>query len=250
VVRALLSLIQAEFMKLKRKLVILIALLSSALPPLINILYTLNLPENSSINATFKDFYQSSFTFTEWILLPCVLGMIGSILIFNERENGTLKELMIIPVNKALLLLSKLSILFVFSILFMFLTAIFTVAGALIVGYSDMTAAWIFRLFEISVKTGILTAFSTLPIVFITVAAKQGYIFPTCATLIYSISGLIFASDLMGIHPLASVAGILWYKNIEGIEMSTNLMMCVLNIVIVSILSFIASVFVLKKQNY
>lgn len=246
----MLSLIQAEFIKLKRKLVILIALLSSALPPLINILYTLNLPENSNINATFKDFYQSSFTFTQWILLPCVLGTLGSILLFNERENGTLKELMIIPVNKAWFLFSKLSILFVFSILFMFLTGVFTVAGALAVGYSDMTPAWILRLFEICAKTGILTVFSSMPIVFIAVAAKQGYILPACATLMYSISGLIFASKLTGIHPLASVAGIVWYRNIEGIEMSANLMMCVLNIAVVTMLSFIASVFVLKKQNY
>lgn len=171
-------------------------------------------------------------------------------MLFSERENGTLKELMVIPVSKALFVLSKFSILFVFAILFMFLSAIFTVAGAFVVGYSDMTATWILRLFEICVKAGILTAFSSLPIVFIATAAKRGYILPICATLIYSISGFIFASELVGIHPLASVAGIVWNNNIEGIEVNANLMMSVLNIAVVSMLSFMACVFVLKKQNY
>lgn len=249
-VRALLSLIKTEIIKLKGKLVFLIALLTSALPSLINVLYTIHLPQNSRINTTFKDFYQSSFTFTEWILLPCMLGAIGSILIFSERENGTLKELMIIPVNKALFLLSKLTILLIFSILFMFLTAIFSIAGALVFSYPDMRPEWILRLLEICMKTGVLNAFSILPIVFIVVSSKQGYILPACATLIYSISGLVFASKLMGFHPLVSVFGIVWYKNIEGIKISANLMMCIINILIVSISSFLASVFILKKYNY
>lgn len=246
----MLSLIRTETLKLKRRPVVLFALLSSACPPVINMLYTFNLPENSGINAAFKDFYQSGFTFTEWILLPCVLGMLGSMLLIDERENGTLKELMMIPVNKALLLLSKLSVLLAFSVLFVLSTAIFTVAGALAVGYPDMTAVWILRLFEIYAKTGVLTALSITPIVFIAAAGRRGYILPACATLIYAISGFILASEFMGIHPLASIAGIVWRRDAGGPETSAGLMPCILNIAAVSLLSFAASVVALKKQDY
>lgn len=240
--------LEAEFIKLKRRWVILFALLTSTVPPLITILYTFNLPKGSSINAKFTDFYQ--FTFTEWVLLPCVLGMIASMLFFDERENCTLKQIMIVPVNKALFLFSKFTILLLFSILFMLLNAVFTVLGALILGYSDITRALILRLFSLCLQTGFLTAFAIFPIVAIVVIAKKGYILPTCASLIYSISGLILSSNLVVVHPLSSVAGIVWYKNIEGIKIGANLTSCILNIIIVTAISIAISIYSLKIQDF
>ncbi|NMB63486.1 MAG: ABC transporter permease [Spirochaetes bacterium] len=244
----MLNQIQTELVKLKRKQFILFALLSSAAMPFINTVYTLNLPRNTTINRTFTDFYK--FDFTEWMLLPCVLSVIGSMIFFTERENDTLKQLMIIPVNKAVFLFSKLIILFLFSILFMLLTAIFTVMGASVINYSDMTAALIYRLFKLCIETGIFTVCAMLPIVLIIVIAKKEYIIPICAALIYSISGAIFASHLMGIHPLASVAGIVWNKNIEGVKISPNLKGCIINLVLVSFIFIGASIYTLKKQEY
>lgn len=246
--RELLNQIQTELIKLKRKTFILFALLSSAAVPFINIVYTLNLPKNTTINRTFTEFYK--FDFTEWMLLPCVLSVIGSMIFYTERENGTLKQLMIIPVSKTIFLLSKLIVIFLFSILFMFLTAIFTVVGAYVIGYLDITSALIYRLFKLCMETGIFTVCAMLPIVFIIVIAKKEYIIPICATLIYSISGLIFASHLTGIHPLSSVAGIVWNKNIEGVKISADLKGCIINLVLVSIISIGASIYTLKKQEY
>lgn len=239
---------QTELIKLKRKWSILFALLSSAAPPLINTLYTLNLPKGSNINAKFTDFYQ--FIFTEWMLLPCVLGMVAAILFFDERENSTLKQLMIVPINKALFMFSKLAVLFLFSILFMLINAILTVAGALIVGYPDLTYALILRLISLCMNTALLTVIAILPIVSAVVIVKTGYIVPTCASLIYSISGLILSTNLVGIHPLSSAAGIIWYKNIEGVNMNANITECILNILLVAFISLAVSVFSLKIQDY
>lgn len=240
--------LQAEFMKLKRKWVIFFTLLCATVPPLINVVYTLNLPKGSKINAKFTDFYQ--FTFTEWVLLPCVLGMIGAMIIFDERENGTLKQLMIIPVRKTLFLFSKFAVVFIFSILFMLINAVFTMIGAFIVGYSDITKALVLRLFLLCVQTGFLTAFAMLPIFLIAVIVKEGYIMPACGSLIYSISGLILASNLSGIHPLCSVAGIVWYRSIEGTGINANLTSCILNIIIISAVSVVAAIWALKTQDY
>lgn len=246
----MLSLLQTEFMKLKRKPVILIALLSSMLPPFINVLYTFNLPANSDINNSFRAFYQSSFTFTEWILLPCLLGAVGSILFFSEKENDTLKELMVIPLNKPMFLLSKFIMLVIFSTLFMILTALFTVIGALVFDYTDMTTSLVFRLFKISAETGILTAFSMQPLIFIVIASKKDYILPTCSTLIYSISGMIFSSQLAGIHPLSSIYGIVWSRSLKSFSVNTSLEIYILNIAVIFAISFAASAFLLKKQSY
>lgn len=247
-VKALLNMLQTEFIKLKRKWIVFFALLTSTVPPLITTLYTFNLPKGSSINAKFTDFYQ--FTFTEWVLLPIVLGMIASMIFFDERENCTLKQIMIVPVNKALFIFSKFTILLLFSILFMLLNALFTVLGAFILGYPDITRTLILRLFSLCIQTGFLTAFAIFPIVAIVVIAEKGYILPTCASLIYSISGLILSSNLVGVHPLSSVAGIVWNKNIEGIKLSTNLTSCILNITIVAAISIVVSIYSLKMQDF
>lgn len=246
----MLDLIKAEIMKIKRKYVVLAALCTALVPPLINVVYTFNLPRNSTINNSFMAFFQSSFTFTEWILLPCVLGAFESFLYFTEKENRTLKELMIIPINKTMFLLAKLIILVLFSVLFMLLTTTCTVIGALPFHYSDMSTALIIKLFNISLETGLLTSVSMQPIILVVIASQVSYILPTCITLIYSISGVTFASQLAGIHPLASVYGIVWSKGLKSLSFNTSLEIFIFNIAVIFIISFAASVFLMKKQDY
>lgn len=241
----MLSLVYTEFIKLKRKAIVLIVLLIAVLPPLINSLYTLNLPDNSPINADFRQFFQSEFVFIEWILLPCALAAVSSVLFFSERENRTLKELLMLPVNKSLYILSKFIIILCFSAVFMLLTALCTYTAGIVLSYNGMTADVLRELANTCLKTGILTAFAMLPIILITVIADKGYILSTCATLIYCISGLTFTSDLMGLHPLSSAAGIIAMNNT-----CKNQLLCVSNIAILPILSLIICVFVLKKQNH
>jgi hypothetical protein len=250
VVKALLNLIQAEFIKFKRKYIILAALCAALIPPLINVIYTFNLPKDSTINNSFMTFFQSSFSFTEWILLPCVFGAFESFIYFMEKENRTLKELMVIPVNKIMFLLAKFIMLVLFAVLFMLLTTTCTVIGALPFHYSDMSMTLITKLFRISLETGILTSLSMQPILLIVIASQVSYILPICVTLIYSISGVTFASQLAGIHPLASVYGIVWSKSLKDFSIHTSFELFAFNIAVIFVLSFIASVFLLRKQNY
>lgn len=245
----MLSLIESEFLKLKRKFIILIILLTSLMPPLINVLYTLNLPKSSKINNSLMTFFQSEFTFTEWVLFPCILGALGSILYLSEKENRTLRKLMVIPVNKTMFLSAKFIMLVLFSILFMLSTTTCTVIGALLFNYPDMSVAVVIKLFRISLETGIMTSFSIQPIIFIAALSQSGYILPTCAVLIYSISGLTFSSQLAGIHPLSSVYGIVWSESLKNFSMNTSFEIYAVNIAAIFIISFVASVILLKKQS-
>lgn len=245
----MLNLIQVEFSKIKRKYVILAALCTALIPPLINILYTFALPKGSMINNSFMAFFQSSFLFTQWILLPCILCAFEAFIYFMEKENRTLKDLMIIPVNKTMFLLAKLIMLVLFSVLFMLLTVACTVIGALPFHYTDMSAALIMRLLNISLATGLLTSLSMQPMILIAIASQVSYILPTCATLIYAMSGMIFSSQLAGIHPLASVYGIVWSESLRRFSLNTSFGIFILNIAVIFAITFAASVFLMKKQN-
>jgi ABC-type transport system involved in multi-copper enzyme maturation permease subunit len=236
-----------ELLKLKRRPIFLYALLSSGLPPLINWIYTLNLPANSPINRTFREFGEYSFAFTEWMFLPCLLGLLGSILFFSERENGTLKELMIVPVDRAQFLLSKFTILLLFSVLFMASTAFFTATAAWAVGYAGITARSVGDLLGIYVAAGLLIGIAMLPVLCVVVIAKREYILSICATLIYSISGIIFSSYAVGIHPLASVAALI--SSAGGANPNADPAMCLLNLSVVSLCSIGASLYAFQRQN-
>jgi hypothetical protein len=115
------------------------------------------------------------------------------------------------------------------------------VIGALPFHYSDISMTLILKFYKISLETGILTSLSMQPIIFIIIASQASYILPICTTLIYSISGLTFASQLVGIHPLASTYGIVW--------LNSNLEIFVLNIVVIFAMTFVASALLMKKQS-
>lgn len=65
-------------------------------------------------------FYKwTAFSYTPWIILPVVLGMLCTMLMYNENQYDMLKQLWIVPVNKMAYFFSKFAVVLVYSICFM-----------------------------------------------------------------------------------------------------------------------------------
>lgn len=94
----MLKLIQVEFLKLRRRKFIWLMLLTALFMPLAAVFYF------SSVKGTGVDpimFYKwTAFSYTPWIILPVVLGMLCTMLMYNENQYDMLKQLWIVPVNK------------------------------------------------------------------------------------------------------------------------------------------------------
>lgn len=94
----MLKLIQVEFLKLRRRKFIWLMLLAALFMPLAAVFYF------SSVKGTGVDpimFYKwTAFSYTPWIILPVVLGMLCTMLMYNENQYDMLKQLWIVPVNK------------------------------------------------------------------------------------------------------------------------------------------------------
>lgn len=94
----MLKLIQVEFLKLRRRKFIWLMLLATLFMPLAAVFYF------SSVKGTGVDpimFYKwTAFSYTPWIILPVVLGMLCTMLMYNENQYDMLKQLWIVPVNK------------------------------------------------------------------------------------------------------------------------------------------------------
>ena len=110
----MLKLIQVEFLKLRRRKFIWLMLLAALFMPLAAVFYF------SSVKGTGVDpimFYKwTAFSYTPWIILPVVLGMLCTMLMYNENQYDMLKQLWIVPVNKMAYFFSKFAVVLVYSI--------------------------------------------------------------------------------------------------------------------------------------
>ena len=245
--QALLRLTQIEFLKLRRRKLVWLMMLTALFMPLLGIFYF----SDSGVTATdAMQFYKwSAFSYTLWIILPIVLGMFSTILMYEENQNGMLGQIWIIPVNKMQFFLSKFAVVMIYSVAFMIVTALVSViAGTVIpsVGF-DINAVGF--LFIKCLEIGILAAIAMLPILAITTVQK-GYILPICITLLYAFLGFVLLMVNMYLHPLSSVSAIVTH-NIPGVVLPHELNICAasISIIIWAVASLLLANMALGKKS-
>ena len=209
----MLKLIQVEFLKLRRRKFIWLMLLAALFMPLAAVFYF------SSVKGTGVDpimFYKwTAFSYTPWIILPVVLGMLCTMLMYNENQYDMLKQLWIVPVNKMAYFFSKFAVVLVYSICFMLVTATVSILTGILSGYIPFDSESVLYLLRKCMEISLLTAFAVLPVLAVA-AAQKGYILPVCLTLIYTFLGFILLMVNMYLHPLSSMTAIVMY-DIPGV---------------------------------
>lgn len=204
--KALLKLIQTEFLKLRRRKLIPLMLSISLFMPFFAFLY-FNYTKETSIDPLL--FYKwSAFGYTFLIILPFVLGMLCTILMYDEKQYDMLKQLWIVPINKIGYFFSKFFVVLIYSICFMLITAVASVLFSVLPGYVVFDWSNVIYLLKKCLEIGILTPFAMLPI--LTIAASQkGYILPVCITLVYIFLGFFIITVNMYLHPLSCISVII-----------------------------------------
>lgn len=210
----MLSLIQTEFLKLRRRKFIWFMLLSSILMPIIAIFYF-----GPAKGITPIQFYKwATFSYTPWIILPIVLGMLCTMLMYDENQNDMVKQIWIIPVSRLGYFFSKFFIVLFYSVCFMMSAAISSILLGSISGLITFANESIPFLFIKCWETGILIPVAMIPVL-AAAASQKGYILPVCVTIVYTFLGFILLMVNMYVHPLSSATAILM-RNIEGVVMN------------------------------
>lgn len=212
----MLSLVQTEFLKLRRRKFIWLMLIASILMPLVAIFY---FGTTSTTGIMPMQFYKwTAFSYTPWIILPLVLGMLCAMLMYDENQNDMLKQLWIIPVSRFGYFFSKFVVILFYSVCFMLLTAISSILAGIVPGIIAFTSDSVSFLFIKCLEIGILTPFAMIPVLAVA-ASQKGYILPVCVTIVYTFLGFILLMVNMYVHPLSSTTAILM-RNIEGVVMN------------------------------
>ena len=196
----MLRLIQAEFLKLRRKKFIVLMLLSALFMPLLAVFYFRS--ADKTVIEPLQFYKWTTFSYTAWIILPVVLGLVSTMLMYDENQNDMLKQLWIIPISKTGYFFSK----------FIVVASVFF---GMLPGYITFEWNSISYLFKKCIEIAILTAFSILPLLAVAAAGKN-YILPVCVTLVYTFLSFILLMVNMYLHPLSSATAIIM-RDIPGV---------------------------------
>ena len=129
----MLKLIQTEFLKLRRRKFVWLMLLAALFMPFFALFYFQRIGETGIDPVQFYKW--TAFSYTPWIILPVVLGMLCTMLMYDENQYNMLKQLWIVPVNPMGYFFSKFVVVLFYSVLFMVLTAVTSILAGVLPGY-------------------------------------------------------------------------------------------------------------------
>lgn len=185
----MLRLVKCEFWKLKRKKFITLIILASFMFPVpLAFLMTNPAIMERYVNKAdaFDGLYNMTLGYGIQFLLPCIIGVIAAILFFMERDNDTFKNLRTIPVTSTEMILAKITLLFLFGILF----CVASTVAAVICGAVSLEVYGVAYKLLLAVETGILITAGTLPLIVLVVYFSRTYIFSILLCIFYSVLNL------------------------------------------------------------
>lgn len=254
------TLIIAEFKKWKRNKMLWGLFTLAFLMGLYAIERAYSISRSSSIMDSFGDLYTLAFKNLTGLFLPISLGLIATTLFFEEHKNNTWKEILTIPLSKTQIYISKVIVIIILSVSLCLFTFVFCVIGGAITGnFPDFNSHTILQAVTLFLTGGILIPVAMLPIVFLSIVSKS-YVLPIGATLLYLFPAVLAPNYLMGVHPLISAMGIYAKTSAaatemveswaQGITLTITPLVCAFSLLLIGVVSMMASIAVLKKRTY
>ncbi len=189
----MLNLILCEFAKIKRQKFILFSILAACLFPIPMTVLA------GKDRMDFTGLFNLALFFGDFLLLPCVLSIVTCILFFMERENGSLKNLLPIPVSRTEMAFAKLAVILVISIIYSVAGLGATMIGGVIIGsiYWHQIPAKL----GLSVVMGLLAFLSTLPVLIAIIRLNKSAIFSILLAAVYTLVNFSIAYMMGNLPP-------------------------------------------------
>lgn len=200
----MLKLIKCELWKLKHRKFVWLTLLFAFLFP-IPLSYLMTTPSVASQSDTpaevFNDFFNFVLGYGVQFMLPAILGILAAVLFFMERDSNTFKSIRTIPITSRQMIFAKITMLFLFGILFSIASLGATlICSAFLPDIFEITGLW-YKLI-MSVEMGLFITAGTLPLIIVIVFFSKTYVFSILLCVFYSVLNLS-ATSLFEVLPKA-----------------------------------------------
>lgn len=181
----MIRLVLAEIKKLKQSSMLWIGMGGCFLLPLMALGINLSTPDKF----TWLEYVTQNLWPQIILLWPCIIGVFGSYIFNRERIENTYKNLLIIPVGRIRLTISKLIVLLGNIVVMCTFTYVLNLSGIL-VGVSVDMQQFIEGL-RVYVLSGMLLFIAMLPIILISILSRRGYILSISVTIIYALASFL-----------------------------------------------------------
>lgn len=156
--------------------------------------------------------FGSNMVYSFMLFLPCLIGIVGAVLFFTERDNDTFKNIRTIPITCGQLVLVKLTVLYLWAVFYSVLTTVSVTVFCAAVNYRAVYDVP-FKLM-VSLLAGIMIVSFSLPAVVVVIYFNQNYVLSLLLAFSYSTLNWFFLILLAGhemiIKFLPLITGLFW----------------------------------------
>ncbi len=173
----MLKLILCEFQKLKRRRFIVLSMGIAFLFPAPMLFLAIRQA------LSFDVLFRMVFVFGEVLFLPCVLGILSTMIFLPETENDVLKNILTIPVSKAKIFVSKCITLMILSIIYCLAELSISVVASFFAGEMMQVTSFIW----FSILSGIFMFAASLPVIVFVAAFGKNIVISNIVSFIYGV---------------------------------------------------------------
>ncbi len=238
------NLIKVEFKKLKGSNILWICLAGCFILPVMSLFV------GTSVNRPngWLAYCSQSMWMSILLLWPCIFGLMGTYIFTRERIENTYKNLFIIPVGRVSLVLAKLFVLFVAILGITFLSYILNIAG-IFIGVKFTLNNFLQGL-DIYLLSGLFTFIAMLPVMFIALMSKKGFLVSLYVTFVYAFLSFIgiWSPILSSVLPIISILRIC-NITVLSIEYAYPISMNLISMGIIGLVSLMGIIYTATKQE-
>lgn len=247
----MLNLLHCEFIKLKRSRFLMIGITGTLIVPLFVIIKALSTYlANSETAISLSSLYDSGLMFLMLLFAPMILTILDAWIISREYTDGTLKNILVIPISPTAFLCGKLLFFAILTFLFLFISWLEIVALALLcslfIPVTELTLLSALFFLMKMLRAGAFLFATQTPFIYLTIKTK-GFVTPLIAVSVVSLINVVLSnSPIAGVFPwsasyLLVFRRFAWLGCPKEISLSIILAMCLSCIV--------ASIYGFKKES-
>lgn len=238
------KIIKTEFKKLKGSSVLWICLAACLLLPVMSLFVGKSMQRSSDWAA----YCTQSMWMSVLLLWPCIFGLMGTYIFTREQIENTYKNLFIIPVGRIRLILAKLIVLFAIILGITLLSYLLNLIGFLI--GVKITAASFIHVLTIYLLVGCLTFAAMLPVFFIALISKKGFLISVCITIVYAIMSFIsiWSPLLSSLMPIVTILRICKITTLQ-IEYAFPISANVISLTVIALVSLAGLILAARRQE-
>jgi len=182
------------------------------------------------------------------LLWPCIFGVFGSYIFCRERIENTYKNLLVIPVGRIQLAVSKMFVMFVSIMCMAILTYILNLSGV-VVGVTVTLTEFLEGL-RVYALAGALMFACILPVMLVSIMARKSFLLSICISIVYALASFLasWVAPLAALLPIDVAWRIMDLKQFD-MSYSFPLSTSFVSLAVISIVSIVGILYVSIKQE-